>query len=125
MSYSDMVMDELRIPQEALGVRRMMEFLVKTEDDYRELNAGIIEQGSIAFALSNMRKLRLGKLTLEQFTTMYNDNKKNALEQLFQEQIKNRDITLIDKKSVTPTEIFNKHKEIPTVSFIQVIYKEL
>lgn len=125
MNYSSQIIEEMRVPKEALGIRRMMEFLVKDEKDYEELNAAIIENHHLFFALASMRKNRLGKLTLDQFRNLYLQDKKNALEQLFQEQIANRHIKMIDDKKTTLEQIYSKHKEMPNVSFLQIIAKEL
>ncbi len=98
--------------QMATGTKLLFDFLIKTKQDEGMLISlmNVNKNKSILYILSTIRdkKIQEKNIKLNSFIELYNTDKKEALEELFQEPIYNSYIDLIKNNNIIPEELFFK-----------------
>lgn len=88
---------------------RHYDILIQTEDDehifFESFYNGNIKESLMRF---QWHKKKNNLMSLKEFEELFNENKKSALEGLFQEPINNDIVEIVVKKGMTCTEIYER-----------------
>lgn len=114
------------VNRKALIVRSMLYYLIRTENDRHELiNEVQIANCTLFHALMNIKKRRVDNALLsiseKRFSKMYSRDRKEALQQLFVEEITIEDLKNLEQNNILSCEIYNKHIKQPSWSFMKLI----
>jgi hypothetical protein len=101
----------------------IVSFLVTTMDELEFFKGLFWSDMGEFFAVSEYREHRIKKrnLTWEEFSGILLNNKRQALEELFQHRITNTDLHLFDTGDVSAEYIFNEHKNNIRLTFARLV----
>lgn len=95
----------------------ILSFLLRSGEEYDEFVQKYWQgKGKQGFAVSSFRldRLRKNMMRYEDFYDLYQSNKRNALETLFQHPVTNQDVQVLEEKisqgRVTLTTLYVKHQ---------------
>ncbi|MBD1222784.1 hypothetical protein [Virgibacillus halodenitrificans] len=102
--------------------KQLLSFLISTEEDL----SLFMEKYYTGEIVHNMRDFQQYKrvqyeLSEDEFLAKFEENKKEALEELLQEPVSENMLGYMSKYSVTEKEIFSRYKEFPERSYINLI----
>lgn len=125
------LVEYFKVDKKALSVKNKLEFLIKTETDLIRLEEIITVNKNIVYtlfdALCDLRyeKIQENNMPYQEFEKLYNTDKVNALEKLFQEKIDGYIIYKLENKiasnRITLEELYSKHQEEPGRTIVRFI----
>lgn len=101
------------VEKKAYEVIHKIESLIKTETDFHDLGADILEEGHIFFALCKYQKRKLAEnqMTEEEFLNNFESDPIPALERLFQENVREWWFKSMQKKNISPNYIYEQFQQ--------------
>jgi hypothetical protein len=98
-------------------------YLVNSKDDVELLHSLVVGHGlnghkfALQAALNDLRMNRMPSISKDDFMNAFDEDPKVAIENLFQQHVKDSYIQLMKEKGVTPERVFNYHTENPEFRF--------
>ncbi|WP_027725418.1 hypothetical protein [Tuberibacillus calidus] len=98
-------------------------YLINSEDDMELLHSLVVGHGldghkfALLAALNDLRMNRMPSISKDDFMSAFNEDPKQAIENLFQQHIKESYIQCMKEKGVTPERVFDYHTENPEFRF--------
>lgn len=105
------------VGRKAVGIKNMIEALIKTVDDLEEVVKeaafGKYNRNQAFFVLNNVRKKRINNnnVTKQQFIEKFNVNQKEAIEELFIDKIAGWEMKKFKESKLTPEQLYDLHKQ--------------
>jgi hypothetical protein len=105
-----------------------LKLLIETKEDIELfLNEYWRGKDKVFFAIQKFRqdKLRSSDLSFEEFESLYNQDKTEALQKLFKHTVHKQDVKFLEQKihngEITLKELYDLHKEEPTMNMMRFL----
>ncbi|RBW69479.1 hypothetical protein [Bacillus taeanensis] len=117
MNINQMLREEMKVSGYTF---KMLNFLIQDENDFENFFYNYYtDHGRAFFEMAAYRQDKIEQMNVQQseFEAMFQENKKEALEQLFQHPVESSDVEFLNKKieenKITVEELFKLHKGNP------------
>ena len=100
--------------------KKLLQFLIKDENDLTEFINTFWDENKKFFSVNGYRlhKIQMKNLSYDDFEKLFNQNKKKALEELFQHPVIDYDVALLEEKidnnKEKLAELYRYHKQHPS-----------
>ena len=100
--------------------KKLLQFLIKDENDFAEFINTFWDENKKFFSVNGYRlhKIQMKNLSYSDFENLFNQDKKKALEELFQHPVLDYDVALLEKKIENNkeklAELYWYHKQYPS-----------